>query len=82
MSQYRITTHTLPPDVRERFEIVGSIAGGPRLALPHYGIALVDFSRLTVQDAEQLMAAKFPYLRRRIAPVQSAKPGKPKKKVG
>lgn len=80
MSQYRITTATLPAELREQFEIVGTIPGGPRIALPHYGVSVVDFSRLTIQDAARLIAAGFPHLRRRVAPLM--KVAKPKKKVG
>lgn len=71
----RITSSTLPDDVRALFEIVGDIPGGPRLALPHYGIAVVDFSRLSIADAELLLAAHFPHIRRRAPAVEKKKVG-------
>jgi len=62
----QITTATLPPALREQYEIVGAIPGGPRVALPQYGMDTVDFSTLQAQEAERLIVLGFPYLRRRL----------------
>lgn len=70
------TTATLPPALREQYEIVGTIPGGPRVALPQYGMATVDFSALSSAEAERLLALGYPYLRRRekaSAPVSAPK---------
>ena len=73
-----ITTKTLPADVQEVFEITEPIQGGPRLALPHYGQSGdVDFSTISLAQAEALEQAEFPYLRRR----QKVAPAKDKHKA-
>ena len=66
-----ITTKTLPAAVQDVFEISEPIQGGPRLALPHYGQSGdVDFSTISLAQAEALEQAGFPYLRRRPKAVQ------------
>lgn len=62
------TTSTLPAGLQARYEITEPLSGGPVFALPHYGQGSVDFSRMTDELAEALIAAGFPYLRRVVLP--------------
>ena len=58
-----MTTKMLPADVQEKFEVVGSLQGGPVFALPHYGFSQIDFSQITLDQAALLVRRKFPNLR-------------------
>lgn len=77
----QITTATLPPALREQYEIVGAIPGGPRVALPQYGMGTVDFSTLKAQEAERLIVLGFPYLRHRLLAPAPTKASKKRKRT-
>jgi len=59
------TSATLPEGTRAQYELTEALSGGPVFALPHYGQGSVDFSTMTPELADALIAAGFPYLRRR-----------------
>lgn len=62
------TSAHLPAEIRALYRL-DPIEGGPRFALPHYGLTEVDFSRLSVAEAETLLRNCFPYLHRRPAAI-------------
>lgn len=63
-----VKTTDLPQDVRERFEIVGNLEGGPRFDLPAQKMTGVDFTKLTIQQAQLLVRRKFPHLKEKESP--------------
>lgn len=67
MAKHVTDTGTLPAEMQALYEL-DPLPGGPRYALPHYGQGEVDFSTLTVPQAEALIARGFPYLRRKEQP--------------
>jgi len=69
MKQRFTTTATLPEALRDLYEIAQPLPGGPRYAMPQYGQGTVDFSRLSLAQAEALIAAGFGGLKRKPDPV-------------
>lgn len=69
------TNQTLPADVQKEYELVRDLPGGPRYDYPHLsGIGTVDFSTLTLERAANLVAHKFPHLRRKDSAPAAAPP--------
>lgn len=77
MGKHIINTATLPPSIQEKYEIVGSIVGGPVIDLPNYRQYGVDFANLTEEMAENLVKRKWPYIKRREHPVPPPAPELP-----
>jgi len=72
------TTKILPPEVQEKYEIVGNLEGGPRFDLPNFGFIGLDFSKITLDQAALLVRRKWPHIKAKPAPaVATAKPEKP-----
>jgi hypothetical protein len=71
-------TKTLPPEVQERYEIVGELEGGPRFDIPRVGMYNVDFSKITLDQAAFLVQRKWKHIRAKVltAPVKASAPVK------
>ena len=68
MARHLTTTATLPAAMQELYELTEPLEGGPVFDLPNYRQTGVDFSQLTVDMAENLIARNWPYLRRKAKP--------------
>lgn len=68
MARHLTTTATLPKEMQELYELTEPLEGGPIFDLPNYRQTGVDFSQLTVDMAENLIARDWPYLRRKAKP--------------
>lgn len=69
------TNQTLPADVQKEYELVRDLPGGPRFDYPQLpGVGTVDFSTLTLERAANLVAHKFPFLRRKESAPAAAPP--------
>lgn len=72
------TNATLPAEVAKEFELTQDLPGGPAFDFPHItGAGTVDFSKLTVSRAANLVAHGLPYLRRREKATPAPAPAKP-----
>jgi hypothetical protein len=54
------TNNTLPAHLRDRYRLTREMKGGPVFAFPTFGLGKVDFSKLTAQQAEALLAHRWP----------------------
>ena len=70
-------TKTLPPEVQERYEIVGELEGGPRFDIPRVGMYNLDFSKITLEQAAFLVRRKWKHIQEKKAiPPPAPKPEK------
>lgn len=62
------TNATLPPEVAKEYELTQDLPGGPAFDYPHVrGAGTVDYSKLTLQRAANLVSHGLPHLRKRAA---------------
>jgi len=57
------TTETLPPDVQELYELTSPIQGGPVFDLPSVRQYGIDFSKITLDQADVLLKRKWKGIR-------------------
>lgn len=53
----------LTKETAEKYEVVGLDGHSPKLVLPKYGS--IDFRKMTVKSADQLVKTGFPYLKKK-----------------
>ena len=63
------TNADLPADVQEQYELTADLEGGPVFDLPNFRQTGIDFSKLTLDQANTLVLRKWPGIRRKPAPV-------------
>lgn len=61
------TNETLPPAIREKYELTKELKGGPIFVFPRLGMLRIDFSTLTEKQAETLIHRGWPHIRRKVA---------------
>lgn len=74
------TTADLPADVQELYELTAALEGGPVFDLPAVRQYDIDFSKLTVHQAEVLVQRKWKGIRRKVKTnefVEEAPPPEP-----
>jgi hypothetical protein len=62
-------TKTLPKEVQDRFEL-DDLEGGPMFDIPNFGMFKVDFSQLTIEQAEYLVQRKWKHIRAKVLTAQ------------
>lgn len=66
-----MTNAELSPDIQGKFELALPLEGGPRQVFPTHGS--IDLSKLSLADAQQLVANGFAWLKPVAAPVEKKK---------
>lgn len=74
------TTDQLPEAVKQQYELTEPLQGGPVFGLPHYGESEIDFSKMTLAQADNLVRNGYPGLDRKkgsvvLAEIAAPPPG-------